>query len=183
MDGPPTSSRISPRSRSSAWARSRRPPLGTSIGGGSFFLLCTAIVAWPMGAWTARRRRQAVRAAAGQAFAASPGVAATRPTPRAARVTLWLAAVLLVAFVIALAAALANPMEIAFGVPRVLRVVLALPIAAAVLTAVSLVLAVRAWRRPFWRWWGRVYYAAVALAAAAFVALLRSWNLLGWHLR
>ena len=144
-----------------------------SIGGGSLFLLSTAIVAWPIGAWLARRRRKAVRAAVEQGFPPSPAVSPARPAPRSARLTLWLAAVLLVAFVIALAVVLDNPGEIVFGVPQSLRVALALPLAAAVLTAVSLVFVLLAWRRRYWRWWGRIYYTVVALAAAVFLATLQ----------
>ncbi len=74
---------------------------------------------------------------------------------------------------IALAVVLDNPGEIVFGVPQSLRVALALPLAAAVLTAVSLVFVLLAWRRRYWRWWGRIYYTVVALAAAVFLATLQ----------
>jgi hypothetical protein len=146
------------------------PVAHLSIGGGSLFLLLTAIVAWPIGAWRGWRRRRA--------GAADGSVRA----PRSARLALWLAAVLLVAFVAVLVVALADPMEIVYGVPQLLRSGLALPIAAAVLTAVSLIFAWRAWRRRYWRLWGRFYYTLVTLSAVAFLAVLWYWNLLGWHL-
>ncbi len=88
----------------------------------------------------------------------------------------------LIAFVIVVVGALADPMEIVFGIPRSLLFALALPIGAAILTAVSLGFALVAWRRRYWRLPARLYYTVVALAAAALLAVLWYWNLLGYHL-
>ena len=121
----------------------------------------TAVIAWPIRAWRARGRRD---------------------VPRSPRLALWSAAALLIAFVVVVVGALADPMEIVFGIPRSLLFALALPIGAAILTAVSLGFALVAWRRRYWRLPARLYHTVVALAAAALLAVLWYWNLLGYHL-
>ena len=102
--------------------------------------------------------------------------------PRSPRLALWSAAALLIAFVIVVVGALADPMEIVFGIPRSLLFALALPIGAAILTAVSLGFALVAWRRRYPRLPARLDHTVVALAAAALLAVLWYWNLLGYHL-
>jgi hypothetical protein len=139
--------------------------------GGSLFLLVTAAVAWPITGWILWRRRRRASAAS------------SRSGPRWPRLVLWLAAVLLVGFVVVLAAALADPLEIVYGVPEILRSALALPIGAAVLTALSVLSAWLAWRRRYWHWWSRAYYTMVTLGAVVFLAVLWYWNLLGYRLK
>jgi CubicO group peptidase (beta-lactamase class C family) len=168
------------------------------IGGVSLFLLATAVFAWPVVAWREWRRRRA-GLKAGPTAATATAVESGGRTPvergsgtavgpgfgpaRSAHLALWLAAVLLAAFVIALAAVLSNPLEIVFGVPATLRVALALPIAAAVLTVASLAFAVMAWPRRCRNVAGRVHYTLVALSAVVLLTVLWYWNLLGYHLR
>jgi hypothetical protein len=72
-----------------------------------------------------------------------------------------------------------DPNEIAFGLPRLLRAALVLPVVAAVLTVLSLLFLVRAWLKGYWSVGGRIFYSLVALFAVAFLAVLRYWNLLG----
>jgi hypothetical protein len=120
------------------------------------------VIAWPIGAWRARGRRA---------------------VPRSPRLALWLAAVLLMTFVIFVGATLADPIAIVFGIPRSILFALALPVAAAILTVVSLGFVVVAWRRRYWRLSARLYYTLVALSAVALLAVLWYWNLLGYHLR
>jgi len=54
-----------------------------------------------------------------------------------------------------------------------------IPLAAAALTLLSLLFLVRAWAKGYWSVGGRMVYSLVALAAVAFLAALRYWNLLG----
>ena len=61
-------------------------------------------------------------------------------------------------------------------------ILLVLPQLVALLSAFSVVAAVRSWRS---RWWGlaaRVHYSAVALASVGLVWLLDFWNILGYRL-
>jgi hypothetical protein len=164
------------------------------IGGSGVLLLLTAVIAWPIGAWRGwrGRRARANRAATGQDPSSAdvrqgPGGAREEQgfsgAPGAARLVLWSAAVLLVAFVVTPAVVFVDPIELVFGIPRALRVALALPIAAAVLTAVSLAFAVRSWWRADWPLPGRIHYTLVTLSAAVLLGMLWYWKLLGYHLR
>jgi hypothetical protein len=96
---------------------------------------------------------------------------------------LWLAAALLLAFCVGMLTALDDPMEGVFGVSTSLKVILALPPAAAVLAVVAFVFAVSAWRKRYWQVSGRIYYTIVLAAAVALLAWLNYFNLLGYHLK
>jgi CubicO group peptidase (beta-lactamase class C family) len=132
---------------------------------GSVGVLAWAFVAWPVVAWRARRNRPS-----------------TAP-PRAARLVLWLAAALLLAFGVGMLLALDDPMEAVFGVSNSLKAILALPLIAAVLTVVAFVFSVNAWRKRYWRASGRIGYTLVLAAAVALLAWLNYFNLLGYHLK
>ena len=69
---------------------------------------------------------------------------------------------------------------IAFGVPVFLKILLVLPLMAALLAIGVLVFTVLAWKRKYWTVYGRVHYTLVFLAALAFFWFLSFWNLLGW---
>jgi CubicO group peptidase (beta-lactamase class C family) len=73
-----------------------------------------------------------------------------------------------------------NPHPV-FGVSLIYRLVLALPVLAAVLTVGALATTVLAWKDVFWGLAGRVHYTLVMVAAVAFVWFLNYWNLLGWR--
>jgi CubicO group peptidase (beta-lactamase class C family) len=181
-----------------------------SLIGSSLFLLFTAIIALPILAWRGWRARAGLKACPSDVLVEQGGKStpvaqvakstplkqgvesapveqgfgpARRAAPRWARLALWLTAALLVAFVIMLAGAFANPMEIVFGVPGSLRAALALPLVAAPLALLSLAYAVLAWTRRYWRLAGRIYYTLVALSAAVLMAVLQYWRLLGYHLQ
>jgi CubicO group peptidase (beta-lactamase class C family) len=139
------------------------PGFQSALMGGSLLVLFLATLAWPAGAW--RRRHTRI-----------PG-----DPPRWGRLALWLAGAALLIFSALLAAAVSDPMEIAFGVPPLLRAALALPILAAGLTLLSLVFLVRTWVRRYWSLAGRIFYTLVAAFAVAFLAALSYWNLLGYR--
>jgi CubicO group peptidase (beta-lactamase class C family) len=131
----------------------------------SLVLLASALVAWPIMAWRGRRHR-------------------TPETPsRWARLLVWMTALLLIAFFLTLLGALRDPLEIAFGVPNAIRVALALPLVAVVLTVVALAFVALAWTRRYWGLAGRIYYSMVAASAVVCLAVLFYWNLLGYHFR
>jgi hypothetical protein len=82
---------------------------------------------------------------------------------------------------VSLAVVLRDPMEIAFGVPPLLRVVLVIGLGGSALTLVGPFLVVRAWLRGEGRVAGRIHHGAVVVAGAAFVWVLDHWNLLGFR--
>ena len=69
---------------------------------------------------------------------------------------------------------------IVFGVPPFFKVLLVLPVLAAVLTVGALVFTVLAWKDGYWGIVGRVHYTLVTIAALAFLWSLNFLNLLGW---
>ena len=71
---------------------------------------------------------------------------------------------------------------ILFGVPLFIKVLLVLPVLAAVLTAGALVFTVLAWKDKYWGVAGRIYYTVVTLTAVAFIWSLNFLNLLGWRI-
>ena len=68
-----------------------------------------------------------------------------------------------------------------FGTPTFLKVLLALPVLAAVLTVGALIFTALAWKGGYWKVAGRIHYTLVALAAVAFIWSLNFLNLLGWR--
>jgi len=94
------------------------------------------------------------------------------------RAVLVVAALLLLAFVVALGSALVNVQEVTFGVPRAVEVLGALLPVAAVLVAIALVLTPIAWARGVWSRAGRVHYLLGALAGLALVVQAMYWHLL-----
>lgn len=68
-----------------------------------------------------------------------------------------------------------------YGVPPLVTAALVLPLLAAPLVPVLLVLEVRAWREGWWSPRRRFHLTLVALGAVAFLVLLNVWNLLGFR--
>jgi len=67
------------------------------------------------------------------------------------------------------------------GVPLFIKILLVLPVLAAVLTVGALVFTVLAWKDGYWGIAGRVHYTLVTVAALAFLWSLNFLNLLGWR--
>jgi CubicO group peptidase (beta-lactamase class C family) len=104
--------------------------------------------------------------------------------PRGARIARWIIVGISALNLIFLVGTALWGMDVlgpAFGVPLIYRLVLVLPIIAAVLTIGALVYTVLAWKDSYWGIAWRVYYTLVTLAAVAFVWFLNFWNLLGWR--
>lgn len=68
-----------------------------------------------------------------------------------------------------------------FGIPAAFRIVLAIGVVVAVLTALALVGTWLAWRFRYWRLPMRLHYTIGTIAAVGFVWFLNNWNLLGWR--
>lgn len=140
------------------------PQFHYSILASTGLLFLSALVGWPIIAFRRRRRLQ--------------------PTPEAnplARFLGWLACLSFVLFAVLLVVALADPMEVAFGLPPLMKQALYLPLFGAVLTAAMFAFAIAAWRGHYWTITGRIHYTLVAIAAVAFLGILHYWNLLGFH--
>jgi CubicO group peptidase (beta-lactamase class C family) len=94
----------------------------------------------------------------------------------------WLSCAAGIAFLIGVAVVLRDPNEIAFGLTREMRGLLALTQICLVLAAVNVLGAVIAWRNGYWRLSGRLHYTLVALAGVGFTGFLYYWNLLTFGL-
>jgi len=109
-----------------------------------------------------------------------------KPQPGPARSARWLAvgvSGLLVLFTAGLFIYMGGLQwyTIMFGVPLFLKVLLVLPVLAALLTVGVLVFTVLAWKYGYWGIAGRVHYTLVTVAALTFLWSLNFLNLLGWQ--
>jgi CubicO group peptidase (beta-lactamase class C family) len=95
----------------------------------------------------------------------------------------WLLSVASIGFVIGFALFLDDPNEVTFGLPRELRLLLAVTQVCAVLAALTVVGCLIAWKNRYWRLTGRLHYTLVAAAGVVFVAWLYQWNLLTFGFR
>ncbi len=82
-------------------------------------------------------------------------------------------------FLAGMVVVVANWRELLFGITQLARPVLLLPLLSAVLTGITLFLAVIAWRRGCWSLWSRLHYSLLGLLGLAFIGSLHYWNLLG----
>ncbi|HJU64830.1 MAG TPA: serine hydrolase domain-containing protein, partial [Gemmatimonadaceae bacterium] len=148
-----------------AWYQS--PALHLTLAGIAILLFLSVLIAVPV-RWFLWRRFPELRSAA----------APTR-TPRRLAAAV---ALLNIAFLIGLAVILGDPVAFLLrGEIGALKVLLILPMLAALLTLGLLWFAVVVWRRRLWGRWARLHYTAVAVASLIFVIVLGYWNLLGWR--
>jgi CubicO group peptidase (beta-lactamase class C family) len=89
--------------------------------------------------------------------------------------------VLYIIFLMGMFSALSDYMELIFGVPSQLKILLILPILSILLTIGALFFAYVAWKNKYWTVCGRVHYTLVVLASLVFLWFLAYWNLLGFH--
>ena len=141
--------------------------LHTVLGILALILILGTVAAWPLG-W-ATRRWYGLR------------LAPEERLPPRARMTLWTAAALFLAFFVGLVIALSDPTVIAVKITAGLRLVLLLPILAALFTAVALFFVFRIFRTGAGRRTTRVLYALTTLSFCVLVWQLHVWNLLGWR--
>lgn len=103
------------------------------------------------------------------------------PTHPAAR---WLAAlvsILHLTFLGGLLIVLSDPTVVVFGVPSELKFLLLLPLIAAALTLILMIVALLAWKGGYWSFLGRLHYSLVTLCALLLIWQYNYWNLLGWN--
>jgi len=124
--------------------------------------------------WRAWRQRRESRKAAPSS---APRLASRAEVLARACTTAFCASFLLqsAAFV----QALRHHHELAFGLPAVLGIALALPVLALPAWLGAAGLGVLAWKRSFWSWPDRVHQTSTVVAGGLFMAWLWYWNLLG----
>jgi CubicO group peptidase (beta-lactamase class C family)/heat shock protein HslJ len=135
-----------------------------SLGVSAVFLL-GALFLWPVEAWLKRRR----------------GILVPPIWPRLAR---WLAGIICalhVAFLVAITIVMGSFVDIIYGVPGLLRAALVLPLLAAFLAPIQVVMIVLAWRNRYWSIWGRAFYTMLTAVVLSFTWWLDYWNLLGFR--
>jgi CubicO group peptidase (beta-lactamase class C family) len=104
------------------------------------------------------------------------------PAPRSFRWVAGSMSILYIIFFIGLALSISDEMKLIFGVPTEVKVLLALPLIAALLTLVALFFMATAWIKKHWTRCGRLHYTLVVLASIATLWFLNFWNLLGYKL-
>jgi hypothetical protein len=111
-------------------------------------------------------------------YGAAPAAENRLPLP--ARLLCWTTSLLFLGFVAGLAATLADPLELVFGLPPALEALLWLPIVGGVLAVVSLLYGLLIWKRGRGRFLARCAYSLVVVAFFVFLWQLSVWNLLGF---
>jgi hypothetical protein len=101
--------------------------------------------------------------------------------PSKARLSLWFAAKLFLIFLLGMVIVLSNPAIIAEEITVGLRIVLLIPLVAAVFTVGSIWFAIRAFQLNQGRRISRFLYSAAVLSFCTFLWQLQVWNLLGWR--
>jgi len=87
---------------------------------------------------------------------------------------------LCIVFSILLLSILGNPEQLIYGVPFILKILLAFPFVAILLAAGVFFFSAIAWIKKYWNRCGRVYYLFVLIAFLVFLWFLNHWNLLGF---
>jgi hypothetical protein len=135
---------------------------------GSAAIFASALLFWPVIAFSIRGLK-------------SPRITRTRFSGLLSSLA-WLSCAAGIAFLIGVAVVLREPNEIAFGLTREMRGLLALTQICLVLAAATVLGTVIAWRNRYWRVSGRLHYTLVALAGVGFTCFLYYWNLLTFGL-
>ncbi len=69
-----------------------------------------------------------------------------------------------------------------YGVPAAARLVFFIPFIVILLTIVTMIMMVLAWKNKYWNTWGRVHYSLVALALSFYTWFVWFWNLVGFDI-
>ncbi|MBX2957042.1 MAG: beta-lactamase family protein [Cyclobacteriaceae bacterium] len=109
-----------------------------------------------------------------------PGPMAKTTLPMVIKSVAWLHYFLFLLFFIGVLIALADPLEIAFGVPGLLKATLVLPIFMIVTTFGMLVMLIPVLRSNRFRVRSRLYYLILSLSGIASLWFLNYWNFLGF---
>jgi len=88
---------------------------------------------------------------------------------------------LYIIFLIGMFLTVSDYMELIFGVPPFLKILLILPMLSVLLTIGALFFVYVGWKNKYWTICGRAHYTLVVLASLVFLWFLAYWNLLGFH--
>ena len=72
-------------------------------------------------------------------------------------------------------------LQLIYGVPRIVTILLCIPILTSVLAIALPVFAILTWMNPEWYLIERLHYSLVSLSALGFIPFLNYWNLLGFR--
>ena len=103
------------------------------------------------------------------------------PAPRTFRWAAGGLSFLYLVFVIGMAVSVSDEMELIFGVPAGVKILLAFPLISALLTVLALFYMAKVWFRKYWSRCARIHYTLVVLASIAMLWFLNFWNLLGYR--
>jgi CubicO group peptidase (beta-lactamase class C family) len=138
-----------------------------AVVGGCALLFLSACIIWPVAGLLSRIRRSF-----------QPGT----ERRRVPRVLAGSASALNVAFLAGFGMTMPKAMGTLYsGVPPMLIALLCIPLAAAALTAASVVCMISVWKNRSWSVFGRLHYTLVVIAAVVFIFFLNHWNLLGFR--
>lgn len=100
--------------------------------------------------------------------------------PKSARGAAGIMVALFGVFLVGLLVVFKDPVEVMFGVPSALKLLLALPLLGGVMAVVMLFYTFWVWIKGYWTACARVHYTLVFFAAVVFLWFLHYWNLLGF---
>jgi CubicO group peptidase (beta-lactamase class C family) len=132
---------------------------------GIILLVFISVLRWPLGALARKICKTKVEMS---------------EAPRSAR---WMAAIMVSlfgVFLIGLLIVFQDPNEVMFGVPMILKLLLGLPLFAAVMAVVVLFYTLWVWIKGYWTACARIHYTLVFFASVVFLWFLYYWNLLGF---
>jgi CubicO group peptidase (beta-lactamase class C family) len=117
------------------------------------------------------------------AYMVRRGYREERPTklPLAAKFLAWFNIFFYILFFILIGIGFANPVDLVYGVPKVVEVALAVPILNIVLLLLMGFMMAWIWRENYSKRWNRVYYFILVLTFTVAIWQLNYWNLLGWN--
>jgi CubicO group peptidase (beta-lactamase class C family) len=141
-----------------------RSMLHLGVAGGSLALLLTALLYWPVIAFSVRGL-------------SSPEIKRTGFSALLS-ILAWLLSAVCIGLTLGTLVAMRDPNQIVFGLTPLLKALLSLTPACAILAALAVLGSLIAWIKGYWRLTGRIHYTLVALAGIGFTWFLYYWNLL-----
>ena len=100
--------------------------------------------------------------------------------PSSGRLVASIFSVLYLIFFIGLLMTIQDEMAFIFGIPAQIKILLAFPLIAAVLTLFGIIFLAIVWIKKYWNWCARLHYTLVVLSSIATLWFLNYWNLLGY---
>lgn len=83
-------------------------------------------------------------------------------------------------FIIGFVLASSHPNGLTYGVPKIITILLTIPIITAALTLGLIMFTILSWNNQDWSLWQRLDYSLISIASITFTFWLRYWNLWGF---